>query len=111
MGTQQSFRTSTSWDQAVSMLDLSFPLADGSHGSVAAYLLHFDHLAAIMVDGSVTALRRPAQFIEASGNPEAPQSILLEQQGIQVEIETVTRKVTATTDDPQHRLQLLTTLD
>lgn len=111
MGTNQPFRTSASWDQAIEMLDLTFPLMEGSHGTVAAYLVHFEHLAIIMADGSVTALRHPAQFIEAGGNPEAPQSILLEQHGIQVEIEPATRRVSSTGSTAQHRLQLLTRLD
>ncbi len=110
MGTQQSFRTTTSWDQAIPMLDTGFPLACGSHADVAAYLVHFQHLAAILTDGSVTALRHPGQFIDMEGNPEAPESILLEQNGIQVEIEPRSHSASSTTTGPQHRLQLLTML-
>jgi len=110
MGTNQPFRTSASWDQATQMLDASFPLAQGSHKTAIAYLVHFEHLAVFHADGSITALRQPSQFIEAGGNPEAPQSILLEQQGIQVEIEPASRSTCAKGQTPQHRLQLLTTL-
>lgn len=108
MGMNQHFRTSASWDQAIGFLDQKFPLAEGSHGSATAYLVYFDHLLVIQADGTSTGLSQPSQFIEAGGNEEAPQSILLEHEGIQVEIEP------AQTSGPQcahgcnHRMQLLT---
>jgi hypothetical protein len=46
MGMTQQFKTSASWDQAISFLDHSFPLAEGSHASAKAYLVYFDHLLA-----------------------------------------------------------------
>lgn len=111
MGMNQPFRTSASWNQAIHMLDATFPLAEGSHGNATAYLVHFEQLAVFLADGSVTTLRHPSQFIDADGDPQAPESILLEQQGIQVEIEPLGRQASANGQCPQHRLQLLTTLD
>lgn len=111
MGMSQPFRTTASWDDATQMLDTTFPLMEGSHGTVSAYLMHFDHLVAIQADGSVTSLRQPSQFIEAGGNPECPQSIILKHQGILVDIEPATRTASTSGKGPRHRLQLLTTLD
>ncbi|ASJ72527.1 hypothetical protein [Granulosicoccus antarcticus] len=111
MGTNQPFRTSASWEQSVDMLDSTFPLSQGSHGTAIAYLVHFEHLVVIQADGTTTSLKTPSQFLDAGGNPEAPQSILLGNHGIQVEIEPATRKVTASDACPKHRMQLLTSLD
>jgi malate synthase len=110
MGSNQPFRTTASWDQSIDMLDATFPLTSGSHGTAAGYLVQFDHLVVIQADGTATSLRNPSQFLDAGGNPEAPQSILLEHLGIQVEIEPGTRKASATEACPGHRMQLLTTL-
>lgn len=110
MGINQPFRTSASWDQSVEMLDSTFPLSQGSHGTAIAYLVHFEHLVVIQADGTTTSLKTPSQFLDAGGNPEAPQSILLQHRGIQVEIEPTTRNVTALDTHPAHRLQLLTSL-
>lgn len=109
MGTNQPFRTSASWDQAIKMLDSMFPLQQGSHGSVKGYMMHFDHLVMIQADGSATALKRPSQFVEAGGNYEAPSSILLEQDGMQVEIEPASQSAAVTGCCSGHRMQLLTT--
>lgn len=108
MGMNQPFRSSASWNEAVQLLDSAFPLHNGSHGSAQAYLVHFDHLVVIQADGSATALKHPAQFIEAGGNPEAPQSILLEQQGVQVEIEPARCSASVQPRNAGHRMQLLT---
>ncbi len=111
MGMNQSFKTSATWDQAIGFLDQSFPLAEGSHGSAQAYLVYFDHLLVIQNDGSTTGLSRPSQFIEAGGNEEAPQSILLEHNGVQVEIEPAQRSASQPAAQPSHRMQLLTKIE
>jgi len=109
MGMSQPFRSSASWDQAVEMLDMTFPLAEGSHGSAADYLVYLEHLLVIRADGSCTGLARPGQFVEAGGNEESPQSILLEQGGLQVEIEPE-RRCPEADARREHRLQLLTSI-
>lgn len=110
MGMNQAFKTSATWDQAINFLDHSFPLAEGSHRTAASYLVYFDHLLVIQADGTSTGLTNPAQFIEAGGNEEAPRSILLEHNGIQVEIEPACTRVCTDTGrrHASHRMQLLT---
>jgi len=108
MGMNQQFKTSAEWDQAVSFLDQSFPLARGSHGTATAYLVYFDHLLVIQMDGSTTGLSSPSQFLEAGGNEECPQSILLESNGLQVEIEPDQSCGKVLKTVPKHRMQLLT---
>ena len=108
MGMTQQFKTSASWDQAISFLDHSFPLAEGSHALAKAYLVYFDHLLVIQADGSATGLSSPSQFLEAGGNEESPQSILLQSNGLQVEIEPDQACANAQGSMPNHRMQLLT---
>ena len=111
MGTTQPFRTTADWDQAVSLLDSLFPLTQGSHGTVKGYLLQFDHLVCIQENGESTCLRQPAQFIEAGGNLEAPTCIVLEQNGIQVEIEPANHKASVSHCGNGHRMQLITLIE
>jgi len=108
MGMNQQFRTTASWDQAIDLLDHSFPLTQGSHRTVASYLSYFDHLVAIQTDGTSTGLVRPSQFVESSGIDGAPDCIRLEHNGLQVEIEPARKKAGANQSNPEHRLQLLT---
>jgi len=108
MGMNQHFRTTASWDQAVNLLDHSFPLTEGSHGSVTSYLTYFDHLVAIQADGTTTGLVHPAQFVEASGLEDAPSCIRLEHKGLQVEIEPGRRQSGSLHSAAGHRMQLLT---
>ncbi len=110
MGMNQQFKTSASWDQAINFLDKSFPLAEGSHAAANAYLVYFDHLLIIRADGTMTGLSSPAQFVEAGGNEESPQSILLESNGVQVEIEPDQAGAKCAGSMPNHRMQLLTQL-
>ena len=108
MGMQQPNDLDTSWDRAAEFLDDTFPLAEGSHREATEYLVQFDHLLVIREDGSCTGLARAGQFVEAGGNIEAPRSILLEHEGLQVEIEPCTRRAKAAGLCREHRLQLLT---
>lgn len=111
MGMNQQFRTTTSWDQAIDMLDHSFPLSEGSHATAVAYLSYFDHLLVIQADGSATGLAKPSQFVEASGLEEAPCCILLEHNGLQVEIEPGRQCAVQGQTHAGHRMQLLTQID
>ena len=110
MGINQQFRTSASWDQAVNLLDHSFPLVQGSHRTASTYLVYFDHLLVIQADGSTTGLSNPSQFVEAEGDGEAPESILLDNHGLQVEIEPSQATAGNPHRQPRHRMQLLTQL-
>lgn len=108
MGMNQHFRTTASWDQAIDLLDHSFPLASGSHRTATAYLSYYDHLLVIQADGSTTGLVNPAQFVEASGIEDAPCCIHLQHNGLQVEIEPGRQCSLSGQPTPQHRMQLLT---
>ena len=111
MGMIRSTGFDTSWTRAAELLDATFPLASGSHGEAAEYLVHGEHLLVILPDGTCTGLARAGQFVEAGGHPEAPRSILLEHEGLQVEIEPCTRRAAAAGLCREHRLQLLTALE
>ncbi len=111
MGMNQHFRTNANWDQAVSLLDHSFPLAQGSHSTATAYLVYFDHLLVIQADGTTCGLIKPSQFVSAGGHEESPRSILLEHKGIQVEIEPAQHCACDRREQPGHRMQLLTQID
>lgn len=109
MGMNRQFRTTASWDQAIEMLDGVFPLVRGSHATVRTYLVYFDHLLAIQADGTSTGLANPSQFREAGGCEECPQSVLLQNGSLMVEIEPASQRVGGTAlPIGQHRLQLLT---
>ena len=110
MGIRQPFRTSANWDQAISLLDTLFPLTQGSHGTVKGYLMHFDHLVVIQANGDTCALQNPSQFVQAGGDYDAPTSIFLEQDGLQVEIEPACNSASVTGCNNGHRMQLLTTI-
>lgn len=110
MGMNQHFRSSASWDDAVNLLDHSFPLVEGSHRTATAYLVYFDHLLVIQPDGTATGLRTPSQFIEADGNEASPHYILLDNHGLQVEIETERANSSDHADQSGYRMQLLTQL-
>lgn len=110
MGTTQPFRSSASWEQAIELLDTLFPLNSGSHGSVKGYMMHFDHLVVIQDDDQITSLKNPGQFVEAGGNFEAPTSILLEQNGLQVEIEPASHSASVCGCHSGHRMQLVTSI-
>jgi len=87
MGIYTQFSKNPGWEQAAELLDQSFPLATGSHRDVTAYLVYFEHLLAIQADGSATGLATPTQFVDVQGSRENPLAIVLEHQGMQVEIE------------------------
>jgi hypothetical protein len=55
-------------------------------------------------------LKKPSQFVEAGGNFEAPSSIVLEQNGMQVEIEPAIFSASVAGCCAGHRMQLLTTI-
>ena len=112
MGMNRQFRTTASWDQAIEMLDSVFPLVSGSHATVKTYLVYFDHLLAIQADGTSTGLASPSQFVEAGGCEECPQSVLLQNGTLMIEIEPASQRISdETLLAGQHRLQLLTEIE
>ena len=73
-------------DYSKGFLDKTFPLAQGSHKAVASYVVYYQQLLAFFVDGSTSGLADPAQFIGLNGHREAPESLLLQNQGRHVEL-------------------------
>ena len=106
MGTNQRFELDAGWAAAVATLDETFPLERGSHADVADYLVSHGHLLAIDAGGACVGLARPGQFVEAEGCAHAPCAIVLEQGGVQVEIEPARCR----DGSREHRAQLLAVL-
>lgn len=67
-------------------LDEAAPLAGGSHTDVTAYRLDCGQLVADLSVGTTTPLAQPQQFAGYQGAPEKPDSILLKNNGIHVDI-------------------------
>ena len=73
-------------DYSKGFLDKTFPLAQGSHKDVVCYMVYFQHLLAFFADGSKSGLQNPAQFVALSGHREAPESLVLVNEGRHVEL-------------------------
>ncbi|RLA02755.1 MAG: malate synthase G [Gammaproteobacteria bacterium] len=71
---------------AKDFLDQRFPLAKGSHHDVANYLVYYHHLLVLFKDGTTTGLKTPRQFAALSGSKNEPTSILLQNNGLHIEI-------------------------
>ena len=74
-------------DFAMGFLDESAPLADASHGSVVQYLVRDQQLLVLLQDGTETALAHPGKFAGYRGNSAAPDSILLCNNGLHIDIQ------------------------
>ena len=110
MGKSQTFDIDTGWERAAAFLDAAFPLSRGSHRDAADYLVQQGHLLVIRADGSCTGLARPGQLVEFDGEAQAPEAILLEHEGLEVEIEPAARRGGAAVAAREHRMQLLAVL-
>jgi len=71
-------------------LDQSFPLNKGSHSEVTHYSVFSSHMLAFFADGKTTGLANPGQFVGFEGDANDPESILLRNNGLHVELELVT---------------------
>ncbi|MBX2859238.1 MAG: malate synthase G [Cellvibrionaceae bacterium] len=71
---------------AKNFLDDRFPLSEGSHKDVSSYVVYFQHLLAIFPNGDTCGLQNPGQFVALSGSKTAPESVLLQNNGLHVEI-------------------------
>jgi malate synthase len=67
-------------------LDEVAPLAHGSHALATSYRAEGGNLSVTLNDGSTTGLRSPFQFVGYQGEPSAPSSILLQHNGLHVDI-------------------------
>lgn len=71
---------------AKEMLDRRFPLECGSHKDVKNYVVYYHHLLAFFEDGSQSGLKNPSQFVALCGHKCSPDSILLKEAGLHLEI-------------------------
>lgn len=67
-------------------LDLSAPLASGSHREAVAYSIDDDGLVVELADGSIERLSRSDAFVGFRGARENPEGILLQHHGLHFEI-------------------------
>ncbi|OGB23988.1 MAG: malate synthase G [Burkholderiales bacterium RIFCSPLOWO2_02_FULL_57_36] len=71
---------------ARNFLDQAAPLAKGSHRDATAYKVAGGKLAVTLKDGGSTGLKDEAKFIGYQGQPDAPTSVLLKNNGLHVDI-------------------------
>ena len=68
------------------VLDESTPLAQGSHADATAYRIESGALVVAMQGGASTGLKDPAQFTGYQGNAANPSSVLLQHNGLHLDI-------------------------
>ena len=72
---------------ARNVLDQSTPLATGSHKDAAGYRVEAGQLVVALNNGSTSGLKNPAQFTGYQGNAAAPSSVLLQHNGLHLDIQ------------------------
>jgi malate synthase len=80
-------------------LDAVAPLASASHGEVARYAVVDGALRATVEGGTHVSLVEPRQLVAYTGEPAAPTSILLERNGLHIEL-VIDRNHPVGADDP-----------
>ncbi|MGB4928067.1 MAG: malate synthase G [Giesbergeria sp.] len=68
------------------VLDESTPLAQGSHADATAYRIESGALVVAMQGGASTGLKDPAQFTGYQGNAANPSSVLLQHNGLHLDV-------------------------
>lgn len=68
-------------------LDKNYPLREGSHREAVSYMVYFQNLLVILADGSTTGLQHPKQFVGKNGPTNEPESIMLDHDGMLIEIQ------------------------
>ncbi len=69
------------------VLDLAAPLATGSHRDAVKYVLRDGHLVVSLEGGRETGLQEPGKLVGYSGEAASPESILLSNHGLHLEIQ------------------------
>ncbi|WOG25414.1 malate synthase G [Endozoicomonas sp. 8E] len=69
------------------LLNQAAPLVKGNHSKVTGYAVREGELALSLEDGSVTALAQPVKFVGYTGSEKAPDSILIKNNGLHIEIQ------------------------
>ena len=72
---------------ARNVLDQSTPLATGSHKDATGYRVEAGQLVVALKKGSTSGLKNPAQFTGYQGNAAAPSSVLLQHNGLHLDIQ------------------------
>ncbi|RNE57316.1 hypothetical protein EEJ33_14300 [Vibrio cholerae] len=62
--------------KAKQLLDRLFPLENGTHQDVTAYVIDYNHLLAYFQDGRHSGLKYPKQFVAFNGSKENPSHLL-----------------------------------
>jgi malate synthase len=68
------------------ILDKHFALQNGSHKDVKQYIVYFCHIMAFFADGSHCGLTQPKQFVAFLGCKETPESIVLKENNVHIEL-------------------------
>lgn len=69
------------------LLDTAAPLVSGSHKEAVCYQVLENSLAISLEDGSTTSLKEPEKFLGYTGTPEKPDSILLKNNELHIDIQ------------------------
>ena len=85
--------------RAREILDGAAPLSRGSHADAVGYSVNDSALSVALKGGGATSLRHPAQFAGYRGEPLAPSIVLLEHDGLHLEI-VINRGNPIGKDDP-----------
>ena len=72
---------------ARAFLDQAAPLAKGSHKDAVAYTIEGGKLQVTLAGGKKTALLQPEKFVGYTGNVQVPQSVLLKNNGLHIDIQ------------------------
>jgi malate synthase len=68
------------------ILDQYFALQNGSHKDVKQYVVYFCHIMAFFADGTHCGLAQPKQFVAFLGCKETPESIVLKENNVHIEL-------------------------
>lgn len=74
-------------DYGRNFLNSAAPLASGSHADTVAYSVRNGQLVATLQNGSELGLKDSSQFVGYRGDPEIPESILLKNNNLHIEIQ------------------------
>ena len=73
-------------DRVRSLLDRHIPLASGSHADAVACAVSDGRLRVDLSDGASAGLADPEQFVGYTGDASAPETVLLQQHGLHIEL-------------------------
>jgi len=74
-------------EKASAMLDEMVPLASASHSEVVQYAVDESGLIATLASGETDRLRQPEQYVGFKGDRVAPDSLLLKNNGLHIELQ------------------------